>query len=173
MIYRHQLPEVIEILQRDISHECYEQMKHQGDWFWKSYFSTLGKMATTTLRVLQDRVFPHQARSYSEWNDDKQVRNELFYLTTSRVTVVHFRLYSHSNHWSPIEWLLTMASRRLFLRMIVCQHYFSSSNNWPEFRAWRRSLSSGITNAKLHLQVCFVSSFSKADFAWMIVMVMS
>lgn len=43
-------------------------MRRQGKWFWDRYFNSMGKIALTTLRVLNDRVYRYTAWRYEDWN---------------------------------------------------------------------------------------------------------
>ena len=36
----------------------------KGKWFWERYFNSMGKIALTTLRVLNDRVYRYTAWRY-------------------------------------------------------------------------------------------------------------
>ena len=44
-------------------------MRAQGRWVYDQYLRTFSEMALTTLQIINDRVMPHAARSYEQWND--------------------------------------------------------------------------------------------------------
>nr|CAG4638269.1 EOG090X01LY [Cyclestheria hislopi] len=50
-------------------------MRRSGEFIYESYFSSIEKIAITTLHIINDRVFPHQRSMYSEWNDPPEIRD--------------------------------------------------------------------------------------------------
>lgn len=44
------------------------EMSEQSLWLYQRYFSTIENVALTTLDIINDRVFPHHARVYEDWN---------------------------------------------------------------------------------------------------------
>lgn len=60
--------EVMDIL-RNISAKRVEVMRHQVEFFWSSYFSSMRVIALTTLQIINDRIFPYAAQKYEDWND--------------------------------------------------------------------------------------------------------
>jgi len=60
--------EVMDIL-RNISTKRVEVMRHQVEFFWSSYFSSMRVITLTALQIINDRVFPYAAQKYEEWND--------------------------------------------------------------------------------------------------------
>lgn len=53
---------------REISSSQIKDMRRQGKWFWERYFSSMGKIALTTMKILNDRVFRYTAWQYEDWN---------------------------------------------------------------------------------------------------------
>ncbi|UYV71618.1 EXT2 [Cordylochernes scorpioides] len=45
------------------------ELRSQACFLWDSYFHSMEAITLTTLRLLNDRVFPHTAASYHHWND--------------------------------------------------------------------------------------------------------
>jgi len=45
-----------------------EEMSEQGLWLYQRYFSSVEALTTTALDILNDRVFPHHAKVYEDWN---------------------------------------------------------------------------------------------------------
>lgn len=60
----HRIPAVL----KEISASEIMDMRTQGRWFWNKYFSSMGKIALATLRILNDRVYRHTAWKYEDWN---------------------------------------------------------------------------------------------------------
>nr|CAG4641480.1 EOG090X01LY [Eurycercus lamellatus] len=75
-IYEDDLPKMMDVL-RAVSSERIEEMRRNGQFFYRRYFSSMEKIILTTLRILNDRVFPHQGRTYSDWNDLPEERSPL------------------------------------------------------------------------------------------------
>lgn len=74
------LADLIAIL-RELSDNRKREMRQYGRLIYDKYFATLTKITLTTLEVINERVFAHQRRTYSENNlptDEKCVRNPLF-----------------------------------------------------------------------------------------------
>jgi hypothetical protein len=46
--------------------------------FTQKYFSSLKSITLTTLDILNDRIFPHHAKNYLDWNVFPNVRSPLF-----------------------------------------------------------------------------------------------
>ena len=47
--------------------------RRQSIFLWQKYFSSLGKVVLTTLEILNERISPHRAKSYSEWNGELKI----------------------------------------------------------------------------------------------------
>ncbi|XP_022237779.1 LOW QUALITY PROTEIN: exostosin-2-like [Limulus polyphemus] len=62
------LHDLIHILKSISEHRILE-MRKQAHFIWTQYFSSIQKITLTTLQIINDRVFPHFARTYEEWND--------------------------------------------------------------------------------------------------------
>ncbi|XP_054271182.1 exostosin-2 [Macrosteles quadrilineatus] len=45
-----------------------EEMSEQGLWLYKKYFSSVEALTLTVLDIVNDRVFPHHAKVYEDWN---------------------------------------------------------------------------------------------------------
>ncbi|CAM1331169.1 EXT2 (predicted) [Pycnogonum litorale] len=73
-LYEEQLINVIDIL-KSISSARVETMRHQLSFLLNSYLSSVPKITLTTLKILNDRVFPHAVDSYSDWNDPPSRRD--------------------------------------------------------------------------------------------------
>lgn len=68
-IYEDDLDQMMELL-RSVSFDRISEMRKTGSWIYTKYFSSMENVALTTLRIINDRVFPHQGRSYSDWNEE-------------------------------------------------------------------------------------------------------
>ncbi|KAF4523090.1 hypothetical protein B566_EDAN003102 [Ephemera danica] len=53
---------------RAVSNERRNELRQQGRWLYEQYFSSMKRIVLTTLSIIEDRVFPHNARSYPSWN---------------------------------------------------------------------------------------------------------
>lgn len=53
---------------KGISRERMLEMAHQSKWLFDNYFSSIKKITTVTLDIINDRVFPLMAKSYEQWN---------------------------------------------------------------------------------------------------------
>ncbi|EDO39195.1 predicted protein, partial [Nematostella vectensis] len=58
----------IPLILKDYSQNQIKDMRLQGKFMWENYFSSMGKIALTTLRVINDRVYKHHACMYEDWN---------------------------------------------------------------------------------------------------------
>ncbi|KAJ8921634.1 hypothetical protein NQ315_010543, partial [Exocentrus adspersus] len=69
----------------NISDKRIRQMQNVLLFIYKSYFSSMEQIALTTLDIIQDRVYPHLARTYDEINLlPKEIsKNPLFYPMTA------------------------------------------------------------------------------------------
>lgn len=45
-----------------------KEMSEHGLWLYQRYFSSMAAITLTTLDIINDRVFPHYARVYDDWN---------------------------------------------------------------------------------------------------------
>ncbi|KAK8379154.1 hypothetical protein O3P69_019178 [Scylla paramamosain] len=80
-VYEEDLPEVMNILRRDVSVERQGEMQRQVLWLYEQYFATMKDITLTTLKILNDRVFPAHAQPLSLWNTRPRpsaVANPLF-----------------------------------------------------------------------------------------------
>ncbi|KAA0203489.1 hypothetical protein HAZT_HAZT008744 [Hyalella azteca] len=67
-VYEDDLPELLLMLQRDLSSDRLAQLQQQVQWLYAQYFSSVGTLALTTLDLLNERVFPMQRRRRALWN---------------------------------------------------------------------------------------------------------
>lgn len=68
LIREDELLDVVGIL-KGIPEARVAEMRSQALLIWERYFSSMAKIAMTTLEVVNDRLFPHVAKSYEDWND--------------------------------------------------------------------------------------------------------
>ncbi|XP_077999813.1 exostosin-2-like [Glandiceps talaboti] len=72
-----QIPSIL----RSISPAGVSSMRKQVKFFWNTYFSSMTAITLTTLKVINDRVFPYAGATYEEWNvpqPDPGVTSPLF-----------------------------------------------------------------------------------------------
>ena len=62
------LSSVVDLL-RTYSAAHIASLRHQVQFFWRTYFSSLRAITLTTLQIINDRVFPYTALKYEHWND--------------------------------------------------------------------------------------------------------
>ena len=72
-IYEENLPKLMDIL-RAVSISRLEEMRRNAQFIYQSYFSSMKQIGLTTLRIINDRVFPHQRLTYAQWNDPPEPR---------------------------------------------------------------------------------------------------
>ncbi|XP_034951756.1 exostosin-2 [Chelonus insularis] len=53
---------------KNISTTRVNELRNHGRWLWKQYFKSMEAITQTTLEILTDRIFPHLARNYNDWN---------------------------------------------------------------------------------------------------------
>lgn len=53
---------------RNVSEKRRQEMSEQALWLYQRYFSSMEAVTLTTLDLINDRVFPHHARVYEDWN---------------------------------------------------------------------------------------------------------
>lgn len=51
-----------------ISPDKIKELREQGKWLYNKYFKNLQQIVLTILDELNDRVFPHLAKNYLQWN---------------------------------------------------------------------------------------------------------
>lgn len=66
-IWSHSLPDLIGILE-NIPEERVSELREQSVFIWSQYFRSMKVIALTTLKIINERVFPNSASSSSEWN---------------------------------------------------------------------------------------------------------
>lgn len=79
-LYEDDLSKMMDLL-RGVSSDRISEMRQKGNWIYTRYFTSMERIALTTLRIINDRVFPHIGRSYSDWNDPLIERRHLTYKT--------------------------------------------------------------------------------------------
>ena len=70
-IYEDDLPQLMEVI-RDVSEERVADMRRNGQFIYDKYFASMERIAMTTLSIINERIFPSQRLTYSEWNDNSQ-----------------------------------------------------------------------------------------------------
>ena len=63
----NQVQDLLHILKQVDSNQLASYRK-QVLFLWERYFSSLGKVTLTTLEILNDRISPHKAKKYEDWN---------------------------------------------------------------------------------------------------------
>ncbi|XP_067627154.1 exostosin-2 [Eurosta solidaginis] len=58
---------ILEKLRR-VSHTKIFELQRQGRWVYNRYFKDLNVITLTALEILENRIFPHRARSIMDWN---------------------------------------------------------------------------------------------------------
>lgn len=79
-IMEENLADLMEVL-KSVSDEHVVEMQNQIRWLYEQYFSSMEKIAMTTLDIIQDRVYPQWAKMYEGWNIaplEKTSNNPLF-----------------------------------------------------------------------------------------------
>jgi len=78
-IYEHDLQNAMDILM-DVSPRKIREMRAQLDFVYAKYFRSWASIVQTTLDILNDRIVPHRARNYRDWNlrPEEKHRNPLF-----------------------------------------------------------------------------------------------
>lgn len=67
-IREDELEDVVGIL-KGFSEARVAEMRSQVLLFWERYFSSMERIAMTTLEIINDRLFPHVGKGYEDWND--------------------------------------------------------------------------------------------------------
>ncbi|KAK9880394.1 hypothetical protein WA026_010273 [Henosepilachna vigintioctopunctata] len=70
---------LVNVLQK-ISAKRRDKMRQSIKFYYDSYLSSMGKIALTTLDILQDRIYPHWCKMYDDWNlsSSERKKNPLF-----------------------------------------------------------------------------------------------
>ncbi|KAJ9582478.1 hypothetical protein L9F63_003171, partial [Diploptera punctata] len=79
------LGSLMEIL-TSVSDDRIAELQRQGSWLYEQYLSSIQAVTITTLDILNDRVFPQNARTYQEWNippDPLAAKSPLFLQVTA------------------------------------------------------------------------------------------
>nr|CAG4646058.1 EOG090X01LY [Macrothrix elegans] len=75
-LYEDDLGKMMDVLSSVSSYRIRE-LRTSGEWIYFHYFSSVENIALTTLRIINDRVFPHRGRTFSDWNDVQDERSLL------------------------------------------------------------------------------------------------
>eukprot|EP00118_Oscarella_pearsei_P012672 m.95309 g.95309 ORF g.95309 m.95309 type:complete len:725 (+) comp36844_c0_seq1:28-2202(+) len=67
------LPQLVSILEH-IPPNVTKAMSIQAHFLWKTYMSSMEKIALTTLKILNDRVFSHKAWQSHDWNSAPEMQ---------------------------------------------------------------------------------------------------
>ncbi|CAB4015514.1 Exostosin-2 [Paramuricea clavata] len=67
IVREEQISNVYEILTSYTPQEITDMVK-QVNHLWSNYFSSMKKITLTTIKIINDRVFPNSAWSYEDWN---------------------------------------------------------------------------------------------------------
>lgn len=51
-----------------VSQQRIKELQNQVVWLYNKYFKNIQQITLTALEILSDRVFPHIARNYNDWN---------------------------------------------------------------------------------------------------------
>ena len=76
-IYRHDLAKVMDIVM-DVSEVRLQELQRQIHFVYQRYFANWKAIVQTTLDILNDRIVPHHAKTYRDWNLRHLDRNPLF-----------------------------------------------------------------------------------------------
>jgi glucuronyl/N-acetylglucosaminyl transferase EXT2 len=66
-IWEHSLNNLFDIL-KSFSQNKIIEMREQTVFIWKSYFSSMKAIAMTTLKIINERIFPNSAQPSEHWN---------------------------------------------------------------------------------------------------------
>ena len=58
---------------KNISKQRIHELRNQGHWLYKKYLRSIKKITDTTIEIIMDRVFPHLAQNYLDWNNPEYV----------------------------------------------------------------------------------------------------
>lgn len=64
------LHSIVSVLQA-VSPDHIDELQEQGQFLYNRYFKDIKQIVLTLLDELNDRVFPHLAKSYLQWNIPK------------------------------------------------------------------------------------------------------
>jgi len=70
-IYEDDLKNVMAII-HNVSEQRITDMRRSGQFIYDKYLASMEKMVLTTMSIINERIFPSQRLSYSEWNDPPQ-----------------------------------------------------------------------------------------------------
>ena len=80
-IYEDDLPDLLQILEKDVSADRLENLQKQVLFFFSQYFSSVKAITLTALDLLNERIFATSRRSTHDWNtrpQDRVPNNPLF-----------------------------------------------------------------------------------------------
>lgn len=67
MLHPEELNDVLKII-AGISNDRYDEMRKILLFWWENYFNSLKAIVLTTLKVIEDRIFPMKSWSYEKWH---------------------------------------------------------------------------------------------------------
>lgn len=73
---------VMDVLKK-ISEDRLKDMQKQVHFLYQRYFVNMRSIIETTLDVMQSRVYPHQARTYDDWNlrpEEVSLTKSIYYI---------------------------------------------------------------------------------------------
>ena len=74
--YEHDANKIYNHL-KNIPEKKYHEMRAQVKYVYDKYFKDLATITQTTLQIINDRVFPQQAKTYFDWNVQYDTRSPL------------------------------------------------------------------------------------------------
>ncbi|KAK7068662.1 Exostosin-2 [Halocaridina rubra] len=80
-IYEEDVPTVLQMIKKEVSEQRLSEMQKQVRWLYEKYFGTMKDITLTTLKILNDRIFPAHGKTMSQWNkrpEPTAVNNPLF-----------------------------------------------------------------------------------------------
>ncbi|KAG1676608.1 Exostosin-2 [Nymphon striatum] len=86
--YEEELTEVIKALKL-VSPERILSMRKQLLFFWERYFNSIPKIVETTLKIMNDRVFPYNSWLYEDWNNQPDEKNAIKKLSLPLIAPRH------------------------------------------------------------------------------------
>nr|CAG4634630.1 EOG090X01LY [Alona affinis] len=75
-VFEEDLTKIVDVLRAVTSERIFE-MRRSGRMVYNRYLSSIERITLTALRIVNDRVFPHQGRTYADWNEPPEERHLL------------------------------------------------------------------------------------------------
>lgn len=70
-----------------VSDDRIAELQRQGSWLYEQYLSSIKAITLTTLKILNDRVFPQNAHTYQDWNVPPEPVS-IFYIHIYHISVI-------------------------------------------------------------------------------------